>query len=137
LAKNVYRAGFNPKASEETVMRLSRFLVLVITTIALIFAIAFPEELVNLLIFGYDGVCQFFPGVVLGLFWRRVTKTGVFCGLVVGIAVVVGLIASGRDPFLGMNAGFVGLAINSVVTLAVSLGTKEKKKTGSEDRYDR
>jgi SSS family solute:Na+ symporter len=126
LAKNVYKAGFNPKASEETVMRLSRFLVLVITTLALVFAIAFPEELVNLLIFGYDGVCQFFPGVVLGLFWRRVTKTGVFSGLIVGIAVVVGLIAGGHDPFLGMNAGFVGLAINSVVTFVVSLWTKPK-----------
>lgn len=137
LAKNVYKAGFNPKASEETVMRLSRFLVLVITTIALVFAMAFPEELVNLLIFGYDGVCQFFPGVVLGLFWRRVTKTGVFCGLVVGIAIVVALIASGHDPFLGMNAGFVGLAVNGVVTLVVSLSTnpKDGKNLESEDRH--
>jgi SSS family solute:Na+ symporter len=126
LAKNVYKAGFSPKASEETVMRLSRFLVLVIMTIALVFAIRFPEELVNLLIYGYDGVCQFFPGVVLGLFWRRVTKTGVFSGLVVGIAVVGGLIYSGRDPFFGMNAGFVGLAINSVVTLVVSLWVKPR-----------
>jgi SSS family solute:Na+ symporter len=99
---------------------------------------AFPEELVNLLIFGYDGVCQFFPGVVLGLFWKRVTKTGVFSGLVVGLAVVVGLIASGRDPFLGMNAGFVGLAINGIVTLIVSLRTKPKagKTPEQEERHD-
>jgi SSS family solute:Na+ symporter len=138
LAKNVYKAGFNPKASEETVMRLSRFLVLVITTIALVFTMAFPEELVNLLIFGYDGVCQFFPGVVLGLFWRRATKTGVFSGLVVGIAIVVGLIASRHDPFLGMNAGFVGLVINSVITVLVSLWTEPKnlKKLGTEARND-
>jgi SSS family solute:Na+ symporter len=133
LAKNVYKAGFNPKASEETVMRLSRFMVLVITTIALVFAMAFPEELVNLLIFGYDGVCQFFPGVVLGLFWKRVTKKGVFSGLVVGIAVAVVLIASGHDPFLGMNAGFVGLVLNSIVTLTVSFRAKtsDAKKIGN------
>ena len=139
LAKNVYKAGLNPKASEETVMRLSRFMVLVITTIALVFALAFPEELVNLLIFGYDGVCQFFPGVVFWLFLRRVTKTGVFSGLIVGIVVVVGLIASGRDPFLGMNAGFVGLAINSIVTFVVSLCTKPTnvKKNDPEDRHER
>jgi SSS family solute:Na+ symporter len=135
----VYKAGFNPKASDETVMRLSRFLVLVITTLALVFAIAFPEELVNLLIYGYDGVCQFFPGVVLGLFWRRVTKTGVFSGLIVGIAVVGGLIASGHDPFLGMNAGFVGLAINSAVTFVVCLWIKPKtvKRQRAEEKHDR
>jgi hypothetical protein len=52
---------------------------------------------------------------------------------------VVGLIVSGRDPFLGMNAGFVGLAINSLVTLVVSLRTKRMnvKKLESEDRHDR
>jgi len=121
LAKNVYQTGFNPRASQETVMRLSRFMVLVITTLALIFAVFFPNELVNLLILGYDGVCQFFPGVVLGLFWPKVTKAGVFSGIVVGTGVVLFLILSHQDPFLGMNAGFIGLAVNSIITIFVSL----------------
>ncbi len=127
LAKNVYQTGFNPKAKEETVLRLSRLMVLVITTFALIFAFLFPNELVPLLILGYDGVCQFFPGVVLGLFWKRVSKAGVFIGLIAGISTVVILILSGNDPFLGMNAGFVGLIINSILTVGVSLGAKSKE----------
>lgn len=124
LAKNIYQAGFNPKASEERIVRLSRFMVLVIAFLALVFAIFFPNALVNLLLIGYDGVTQFFPGVVLGLFWRRVTRTGVLCGLVTGIAVVVLLVFGGHDPFLGMNAGFVALFINMVVTVVISLLTK-------------
>jgi len=128
IAKNVYQAGFNPRASEERVMRLSRFMVLVITSLALVFAILLPHELVYLLIFGYDGVCQFFPGVVLGLFWKRVSKTGVFAGIIVGIAIVVLLILGGKDPFLGLNAGFVGLVVNSVVTVAISLLRKPSGK---------
>jgi SSS family solute:Na+ symporter len=127
LAKNVYQAGFRPQAKEETVLRLSRFMVLVITTFALFFAILFPNELVNLLILGYDGVCQFFPGVVCGLFWKRVTKTGVYTGLIIGITIVAFLILTGRDPFLGMNAGFVGLLVNGFFTVAVSLNTKPKR----------
>jgi SSS family solute:Na+ symporter len=124
LAKNVYQAGFRPRVSEEKVMNLSRFMVLVIMIFALVFAIFFPNELVPLLIFGYNGVSQFFPGVVLGLFWKRVTRTGVFCGLIAGVTVVLILILSKNDPFLGMNAGFVGLAVNSVITVLVSLRTK-------------
>jgi len=127
LAKNVYQAGFNPQASEEKVMRLSRFMVLVITTLALVFAFFLRQELVYLLIFGYDGVCQFFPGVVLGLFWKRVTKAGVFSGIILGIGIVVFLILGGRDPFLGMNAGFVGLVANGIITVIVSLKTKPSK----------
>jgi SSS family solute:Na+ symporter len=124
LAKNVYKSGFDPGASEETVMRLSRFMVLVVTTIALILALFFPNELVFLLIIGYDGVTQFFPGVVLGLFWKRATKTAVLSGLIAGIGVVAVLIYTGHDPFLGMNAGFVGLVVNSLITLTVSYRTK-------------
>jgi SSS family solute:Na+ symporter len=127
IAKNIYQAGFRPQAKEETVLRLSRIMVLVITTFALLFAIFFPNELVNLLILGYDGVCQFFPGVVLGLFWKRATKQGVFTGLIVGLAIVAFLILTGRDPFLGMNAGFVGLIINGFLTVAVSLNTKPRR----------
>lgn len=124
LAKNVYQAGLNPKASEDTVMRLSRFMVIFVMVLALVFAIFFPNELVNLLIFGYDGVSQFFPGVVLGLFWRRVTRTGIFVGMVAGLGIVFGLILTNNDPFLGMNAGFVGLAVNCAVAYIGSLMTK-------------
>ena len=127
LAKNVYKAGLRPQMSEEKVMTLSRFMVLVIMTFALVFAIFFPNELVPLLIFGYNGVSQFFPGVVLGLFWKRVTKPGVFCGLIAGVIVVLVLILSKNDPFLGLNAGFVGLAVNSFITVMVSLMTKPLK----------
>ncbi|UCC38385.1 MAG: sodium:solute symporter family protein [Candidatus Aminicenantes bacterium] len=126
IAKNVYKAAINPRASEERVMSLSRFMVLVIMTLALVFVFAFPSELVYLLIFGYDGVCQFFPGVVFGLFWKRVTKAAVLSGLITGICIVVFLILAGKDPFLGMNAGFVGLVINTLVTLLVSLKTEKK-----------
>jgi SSS family solute:Na+ symporter len=127
LAKNIYQAGFNPQAKEEKVMSLSRFLVVVIMAFALVFAIFFPNELVNLLILGYDGVSQFFPGVVLGLFWKRVTRAGVFAGIGGGIALVFFLIISGRDPFLGMNAGFVGLGLNALLTVVVSLMSKPEK----------
>jgi SSS family solute:Na+ symporter len=111
-------------------MRLSRLMVLFITTLALVFALFFPNELVNLLIFGYDGVSQFFPGVVLGLFWKRVSKWGVFSGLIVGLGTVVGLIVTQNDPFLGLNAGFVGLALNVIVTYFVSLKTHPVKAEG-------
>ncbi len=127
LAKNIYQAGLNPRAKEERVMTLSRFMVLVIMVIALVFAIFFPNELVNLLILGYDGVSQFFPGVVLGLFWKRVTRVGVFSGIASGAILVSFLIISGRDPFLGMNAGFVALALNALLTVVVSLMSKPEK----------
>ncbi len=132
ISKNIYQAGFNPRAGEATVLRLSRVMVLVIMVAALVLTLFFPNELVKLLIFGYDGVSQFFPGVFLGLFWKRVTRAGVWCGLVAGVAIVVGLIAVHRDPFLGLNAGFVGLAVNGVLTVGVSLVTGRRRDAAIE-----
>jgi SSS family solute:Na+ symporter len=121
LAKNVYQVVFDPSASEDRVMRLSRAMVLVITAAALLFALVLPSALVNLLLIGYDGVSQFFPGVVLGLFWKRVTSVGVISGLLTGLALVVALVFGGHDPILGINAGFVALIANSFITVVVSI----------------
>jgi SSS family solute:Na+ symporter len=124
LAKNVYQAGFHPSASEAAVMRLSRAMVFVITTTALVFALFLPNALVNLLLIGYDGVSQFFPGVVLGLFWKRVSREGVLCGLLAGLVIVVVLVFGRHDPFLGMNAGFFALVVNGIVAIGISLLTR-------------
>lgn len=134
LAKNIYKEGFAPRATEEAVLRLSRLLVLVIMVVALLLAFYFPQALVNLLLIGYDGVSQFFPGVVLGLFWKGVKRRGVFLGLVGGFTLAAALVFSGQDPFLGMNAGFVALLVNTLMTVAgsVDLKAKREKKLSSQ-----
>jgi len=129
LTKNVYQAWLNQKASDKEVVRLSRAMVLVVAALALFFAIFFPNALVNLLLVGYDGVSQFFPGVILGLFWKRITRTGVLWGMVAGIGLVFFLVLGGYDPFLGMNAGFVALIINGGVTVFVSLIAPFRRNT--------
>ncbi len=127
LAKNVYQTGFNPGASPESIVKLSRFLVVVITLVALFFAILFPKALVDLLLIGYNGVTQFFPAVVLGLFWKRTHAAAVWAGLAVGIGLVAFLYSVGRDPLWGLNAGFIALAANFAVTWVVSMAVMDKR----------
>jgi SSS family solute:Na+ symporter len=66
-------------------------------------------------------VTQFFPGVALGLYWKRVTMAGVFAGMITGVSVVAFLVLTKRDPFFGLNAGFFALCVNFIVTGVVSL----------------
>jgi SSS family solute:Na+ symporter len=124
LAKNIYRAGFRPQATDHEVLRVSRWMVFFVSGAALIFALLLPNALVNLLLIGYDGVAQLFPGVVLGLFWKRISRAGVAAGLATGLAVAAFLVFGKHDPFLGLNAGFVALAANAAVTVAVSLAKR-------------
>jgi len=122
-AKNLFRPLLAPGMTDQQVAKLAKIMVLVLTLGALLFAVTTSPSLVSLLLLGYAGVAQLFPGVVLGLFSKRVTTSGVFAGMVTGIAIAASLMLTGRDPYHGLNAGFIALCLNSIVTGVVSLLT--------------
>ncbi len=121
FAKNLYRPIVAPGMSDDGVARLARAMVILLGVISLGLAIRGSGTLVSLLLTGYAMVTQCFPGVVLGLYWKRATGPGVFTGMVVGVLTAVSLMSTRLDPLLGLNAGFVALCINFAVTVAVSL----------------
>jgi len=124
FAKNFYRPVFAPSMTDDQVAKLAKVMVVVISVLALYFATHSSPTLVQLLLIGYAGVTQFAPGVVFGLYWKRVTKTGVFAGMIIGVATVAFLVLSKRDPFYGLNAGFFALCLNALITVLVSLVTQ-------------
>jgi SSS family solute:Na+ symporter len=121
FAKNLYRPIFAPAMTDDQVAKLARAMVVVLSLISLYFAIYSSSTLVSLLLLGYAGVTQFFPGVVLGLYWKRVTMPGVLAGIAAGVASVAFLTLTNQDPFFGWSAGFVALCLNFVITLILSL----------------
>ena len=128
FAKNVYRPLFAPAMSESQIARLARAMVIVLSLLTLYFAIYSSTTLVSLLLLGYAGVTQFFPGIVLGLYSNRVTKSAVFAGLLTGLLSLCVLILSNHDPFLGVNAGFLALCLNFTVTFALICVHSRPKK---------
>ncbi len=129
FAKNLWRPMFAPDWSDDQVQKLARGMVVVISGISLYLAMHSSSTLVSLLLLGYAGVTQFFPGVVLGLYWRRTTMHGVFAGMAVGIGTVAVLILSHQDPFHGWAAGFVALCANFAVAVVLSLLTPAAVET--------
>jgi solute:Na+ symporter, SSS family len=121
--KNFCRPMFASSMTDSQVAKLAKASVLLITGVALRFAIYSSSSLVSLLLIGYAGVAQFFPGVVLGLYSRRVTTAGVFAGLITGVAIAAFLMLTQRDPLMGINAGFIALCVNFAMTAVVSLLT--------------
>jgi len=123
FAKNLYRPTFAPAMTDDQVAKLARGMVVALAIVSLCLAIFTSTTLVSLLLIGYAGVTQFFPGVVLGLFWKRVTVSAVFAGMVAGVATTIFLMLTHRDPLLGWSAGFVALCLNFVITLVLSVLT--------------
>jgi SSS family solute:Na+ symporter len=120
FAKNLYRPLFAPSMTDGEVARLARAMVVVLSLISLYFAIYSSTTLVSLLLLGYSGITQFFPGVVLGLYWKRANLRGVFAGMVTGVATVA-ILALGKQELVGgLNAGFAALCLNFAVTVVLS-----------------
>ncbi|HET7750815.1 MAG TPA: sodium:solute symporter family protein [Terriglobales bacterium] len=120
-AKNLYRPIFSPGMTDAQVAKLAKIFVLVLTTGALICAITTALTFVELLLLGFAGVAQLFPGVVFGLYWPRIRARAVLAGMFSGLAIAVGLMLAKHDPYYGVNAGFLSLCCNFVVTVALTL----------------
>ena len=121
LSKNVFRDAFAPNASDGTVLRISRVMVLVVMGVSLGIALSAPTLLVNLLQIGQTGVTQFVPAVLLGLFWKRLNTTATLVGAAVGLGMVAWSVLSVTPIVLGLNIGFAALAVNVAITVVGSL----------------
>jgi SSS family solute:Na+ symporter len=121
ITKNV-AGGFGIATSDAARTRLTRALVLLVALLALAVWLTAQRTVVELLLLYYNGITQFMPGVVAAFLWKRATAWGVAAGLAAGLAVAVPLAALNVSPW-GINAGFLALAANVVVMVAVSLAT--------------
>jgi SSS family solute:Na+ symporter len=121
FAKNVVRPVLAPSLGDVHLARLARCLLVVLTGLSLWFALHSSATLLGLLQLGYGMVGQFFPGIVLGLFWNRVRGNAVLIGIIAGLGTLGFLELSGRDSWHGMAGGFLALGVNFLVTVSMSL----------------
>jgi len=119
FAKNIFRPVIAPGMSDRKVALFAKIMVVVLTAGALFLAIHSSISLVALLLLGYAGVTQFFPGVMLGLFSKMMNARAIFAGMACGVGLLTFLVLTKRDPWLGVNAGFVALCLNIAVVAAI------------------
>lgn len=130
LANNLYRP-LAPAATDASIARLAKRAVPVLSLVCVGFALQGGDTIVQLLLMGYNFVTQLFPAMVASLLARNpLSARGAFAGIVVGVGMVAatvtfGLTVAGLFPFLpsslhDLNVGFLALALNVLVALAVS-----------------
>ncbi len=119
LSRNIYQGWLKPSATDREVVLVSRLAVIGFAVLGVILAYTTPAYLVYLLLVGYTGITQMFPGWVLGTVWKWITKEGVLSGLIVGLIVGVLTIFVWPD-YLGIHSIIWGLMFNLPTALIVS-----------------
>ncbi len=136
FARNLYGIA-NPRASDDQVVLLAKWLVVAVMLVAVYFTLAGSSTIVTLLLVGYSFVTQMFPALIASLFPRSgATKEGAFAGILAGVVVAAWLTFSHASigtlaPFLpqgikDLNVGIVALILNIVVLVLVSAATRAR-----------
>jgi cation/acetate symporter len=129
LSHDVYYKMINPSASTRRRITLSKALLLFVAVAAAWVASMRPDTILSMVAWAFSiaGAC-FFPALVLGIFWRRASRTGAIAGMLVGLGVtlyyLLGVKFFGMQKWFGISdisAGVFGLAAGFVTIILVSL----------------
>ncbi|MEV0085304.1 sodium:solute symporter family protein [Saccharopolyspora sp. NPDC050642] len=112
--------GVHPRTAPHQ-KQLSQLVTFIVGLVALLFTFISPSTLVQLSVLSYQGLAQLLPVVLISLLWKRMSTAAAASGLAAGVVVVALLVLTGNDPWLGINAGLLGLAANVLVNVAVTL----------------
>ncbi|HET7580106.1 MAG TPA: symporter, partial [Bacillales bacterium] len=117
LATNILQDWLMPSLSDEKRTLVARLLVFLITAVALLFGILFPNYLIQLQLEGTSGMVQIIPAIFLSLYWKKLSKIPVIIGLISGIAMVF------LNHFvfhLPGYDGFWGLLVNVILVFGLN-----------------
>ncbi|MEV5539222.1 sodium:solute symporter family protein [Saccharopolyspora shandongensis] len=112
--------GVHPRTAPHQ-KQLSQLVTFAVGLVALLFTFISPSTLVQLSVLSYQGLAQLLPVVLISLLWKRMSTAAAASGLAAGVVVVAVLVITGNDPWLGINAGLLGLTANILVNVAVTL----------------
>jgi SSS family solute:Na+ symporter len=103
--------------------RTTRFLVIVIAIGAFVMWLNWNKTLVDLLLLYYNGVTQFAPAFIFGIYWKRVNAWAIGSGILAG-EVVAFYLWHHNIALWGLNPGLFALVVNVLVCVAVVLATR-------------
>lgn len=86
VARDLYQKVLRPNASNEKLLRVSRYATTGIATLGIITALI-PRSVLWAVWLAWGGCAQFGPVLVLGMYWKRATRKGALIALVTGFSV--------------------------------------------------
>jgi len=143
IAHDLVKRTLNPSITDKTELLLARISAGVAVIIAGYFGINPPGFVAEVVAFAFGlAAASFFPAIVLGIFTKRVNRTGAVAGMVSGIVFTAGYIWYFTLAPVGMRGspdahlfgispqgiGTVGMVLNFVVSIGVSLVTPRPPK---------
>ena len=147
LVRDLYSRDVANRTTSEQRVILSKFALLVVAIVAATVAMFKPSDILSLVAFSFSlAAAALVPAMVLGIFWRGATGRGAACGMLAGLGITVYYmvlnapwlrallhLAQPQSLWWGIlptAGGVFGVVVGLVVTVAVSLVTRQARPSG-------
>ncbi|MCM3569297.1 sodium:solute symporter [Neobacillus mesonae] len=128
ISNDVYGKFIKPSASEHRKVMVGKIIGIFAIFGLLWIAWNPPGTLYDIFVLKFELLVQLFPAFVLGLYWKRLSSTPVFWGMVIG-AIAAGILTlTGHKTVVGIHGGVIGLAINFIICVGGSFLTTSSAK---------
>lgn len=133
VSQNILSETFHIKLSEKASIAIARISVVVISGIAVIFALNPDSSVFRIVSFAWGGFgATFGPAILLALFWKRANKWGIFSGMLGGAAMIFIwkfiIRVQFADTWLNIYELLPAFIFNLILAIVISLATKAPEK---------
>ena len=140
VAHDLFKKTLKPNITEKQELMLARVSAALAVVVAGYFGINPPGFVAQVVAFAFGlAASSFFPAIILGIFWKRATREGAIAGIAAGLLFTTAYICYFKFGLPGIGQGTpeqlwfgispegigtIGMVINFVVAIGVSLVTK-------------
>ena len=126
VTRDIYQKIINKDATDETVMKLSKVVTVIIGIIVICFGVFHPGSIFEINLFAFSGMAIFVVPILFGIYWKKATAKGAVAAVIVGIIslLLFTLNPSVKALAMGFHALFPTTIIASIVMIVVSKFTK-------------
>ena len=126
VTRDIYQKIINKDATDETVMKLSNVVTVIIGIIVICFGVFQPGSIFEINLFAFSGMAIFVVPILFGIYWKKATAKGAIASVIVGIIslLLFTLNPSVKALAMGFHALFPTTIIASIVMIVVSKFTE-------------
>jgi sodium/proline symporter len=139
ISEDIYKKYLKKDATDDQMLKVSRFSVIGIAVIALVIAFDPDSSVFALVSYAWAGLgAAFGPVIIASLFWRRTNKWGAIAGMISGAVTVIAWIQIAKvssATIFGLYELLPAFIISSISIYVVSLLTEEPSQE-ILDEYD-
>ena len=121
VTRDIYQKIVNKKATDESIMKLSKVVTVLIGLVVILFGVFQPGSIFEINLFAFSGMAVFVVPILFGMYWKESTAPGAIAAVAVGVIALLSftLVPEVKELALGFHALFPATILGAVTMVIV------------------